>query len=1028
MVAALGVGPLTAAEVSVDGRQFRLPEGFTVERVAGTNLVQRPVSASFDELGRLYVTDSDGSNEAPAEQLKHPGARIMRLEDRDGDGVFDASTVFADQVMFPQGCLWHDGWVYVAAPPSIWRFRDEDGDGRAERREEWFKGGTLTGCANDIHGPYLGPDGFLYWTKGAFAEQTHRLASGKTLKDRAAHIYRMRPDGTGLDVVMSGGMDNPVEVAFTAEGEALFTSTFIDFSQPGYRDGIGHAVYGGVFGKQNDVLDDGQVVRTGPELLHPFYQAGPAAECGLTRYESEVFGPEYRDNLFATTFNLHKVTRHVLRNEGATFASADSDFLVTDDLDFHPTDVLEDADGSLLVVDTGGWYKLCCPSSQLVKPDVLGTIYRIRRTGATPPADPRGLRANWGEGAIAQIASRLGDPRPAVRQRAGHILAVLGTNSLPLLQVQLKAASADVRRNAVWALSQIDDPTARRSFVGIFRTETDPGVLQTALKAIAIFRNPTTVGAVAGMLNETNLPVLRAAFEAFGRTGSGPMAMMAFNPFQSEALRAAADPVLEHSVAYSLIEIAHPESTRMGFNHSQAINQRAALVALDQMPGGALKPAEVARFLTSADLRLRDAATWILRRHPEWGGDLASWFRTQLNRENLPADQLGRVQSLLPMLIRDPAGQQLIAEATASSNYPMTTRRAALAAMATSDLKTGPSAWIPAILAAMSAGELQSAAIRAARPFGANDAMQSALRAIAKSPSADLPLRLEALSALPTDRTLNGNEFEFVRAQLAPELPATNRIAAAEILGHSHLSSEQLGQLLEAVANAGPLELIRLLAAYGSSSEEDLGLRLMKILSASKGAKALHPSQIKPHFARFPATVQRAAEEFLASLDIDGPQKAERLKKLLAEIQALEGDIRRGQAVFNGPKAACSACHRIGYVGGDLGPSLTEIGKVRTEQDLLESIVFPSASFVRSFEPTLVSLKNGDQISGLIKRETSDDIQLATGPGMPQQIARADIAGLHPGTVSVMPGGLDEQLTRQELADLLKFLKDVRWK
>jgi hypothetical protein len=194
---------------------------------------------------------------------------------------------------------------------------------------------------------------------------------------------------TGLDVVMTGGMDNPVEVAFTAEGEVVFTSTFIDFSQPGFRDGIAHATYGAVFGKENSALDDGRVKRTGPDLTHPFVQFGAGAPSGLCRYEGTAFGPEYRDNLFATLFNLRKVTRHRLRLNGATYASTDSDFVVSDSLDFHPTDVLEDADGSLLIVDTGGWYKLCCPSSQLAKADVLGGIYRVRRKDA--PACSAGL-------------------------------------------------------------------------------------------------------------------------------------------------------------------------------------------------------------------------------------------------------------------------------------------------------------------------------------------------------------------------------------------------------------------------------------------------------------------------------------------------------------------------------------------------------------------------------------------------------------------------------------------------------------
>jgi putative membrane-bound dehydrogenase-like protein len=1029
LAAALATGRAFAAEFTLDGRKFTVPDGFTVQRVTAPNLVARPISASFDHQGRLYVTESDGSNEAPEEQLKHPGARVVRLEDKDNDGVFDAANEFADKVMFPQGCLWHDGWVYVAAPPSIWRYRDSDGDGKAEQREEWFKGGTLTGCANDIHGPYLGPDGFIYWTKGAFSEQTHRLGNGQELKDRAAHIYRMRPDGTGLDVIMSGGMDNPVEVAFTAEGEAIFTSTFIDFSEPGFRDGIAHAVYGGVYGKVNDVLTDGRVKRTGPDLLHPFYQAGPAAECGLTRYESEVFGAEYRDNLFATTFNLHRVTRHVLHFNGASFGSEDHDFLVSDDVDFHPTDVLEDADGSLLVVNTGGWYKLCCPSSQLAKPDVLGAIYRVRKTGATPPADPRGLNANWGEGAVAQIASRLGDDRPAVRNRAAQMLAAMGTNALPLLQVQLKAASPDVRRNALWALAQINDLTAKRTIANLFRTETDDTVIRTALKAIAIFRMSPAMGVVAGELGQTNPPTLRVAFEAFGRTAVGEMAMMAFNPFQNEPAKSAAkDPFLEHSAIMALVEIAHPETTRMGFNHSQAINQRAALIALDQMPNGGLKPGEVVPFVTAADERLRSAALWVLGRHPEWGGDLASWFYSQLKDPGATPEHLDRLHGPLHLLTHHDVGRQVLSDLVTETNLAMATRQAALEAIAGTSLKEPPAAWKTAVLRALEQPPLLGAAIRAARVLNGDSILQSALRKLATTDALAAGQRLDALTALPGGATLGEPEFAFARSQLAAELPPALRLAAAGVLARAKLDPAQLKDLTKSVATAGPLELNRLLGAFDGGGEESLGLQLVEALGQARSAKALHPSQLKPHFAKFPAAVQKSADTFLASVDADVGKQAAQLDALLAELQKLGGDQRRGQAVFNGPKAACSACHRIGYLGGDVGPELTKIGEVRTERDLLEAIVFPSASFVRSYEPSLVTLKGGDQVTGLVRHESAEEVHLLTGPGAIQRIRRAEIEELRPGTVSVMPGGLDEQLTRQELADLLRFVKDVRWR
>jgi len=207
-----------AAEVKLANHTFTVPDGFEVELISGPPVVQRPISAAFDEQGRLYVTDSSVSNDKPDKQLQEKPHRVLRLEDTKGNGHFDKATVFADKMMFPEGCLWYDGSVYVAAPPSIWKLTDTNNDGVADVREEWHQGKTLTGCANDLHGPYLGPDGWIYWCKGAFAEQTYQLPNGKTFTSRAAHIFRARPDHTGLEPVIAGGMDNPVGLAWTAEG------------------------------------------------------------------------------------------------------------------------------------------------------------------------------------------------------------------------------------------------------------------------------------------------------------------------------------------------------------------------------------------------------------------------------------------------------------------------------------------------------------------------------------------------------------------------------------------------------------------------------------------------------------------------------------------------------------------------------------------------------------------------------------------------------------------------------------------
>ncbi len=1035
----------TATEFTIDGRKFTVPSGFIVERIATTNLVQRPVSGSFDDRGRLYVTDSSGSNLPPAEQLKNPTHRVLRLEDTDGDGIYDKSVVFADKVMFPQGCLWHAGSVYVAGPPSIWKFTDADGDGVADKREEWFNGGTLTGCANDIHGPYLGPDGFLYWTKGAFSEQTHTLGDGSILKDRAAHIFRRRPDGTGLAVVMTGGMDNPVEVAFSREGEVFFTSTFIDFSQPGFRDGIGHATYGAVFGKENDVLNDRAVKRTGPKLTQPFIQFGAGAPSGLCRYESDVFGAGYKDNLFASLFNLHKITRHGLRPSGATFASTDSDFLVSDDTDFHPTDVLEDGDGSLLVIDTGGWYKLCCPSSQLAKPDVFGAIYRVRKADAKKVNDPYGLQTKFGELKPEELATLLGDPKPVVRSKAADELVNRGDAIVTFLtNIVANPATLEQPIGAAFVLGRIGSTNSgtalwEMSYDPIPGDHGDYPFLRSVFRATAANNLPVD-------LNSSSLGVMTAAACARELTGMVALETAArmkmtnhLSILVSLAEQLVGDPALRSAASLAFVDLTKAKELRAEFANYYPVHyeRRIAngqtnglrirtepihalyLTSLDQVQDSDLKAGEVAPSLISTNQTLRETAQWIVGRHPEWSGELAGWFRQQLTSSNTA------VVSQLGILTKSDAGQQLLAEAVTNSVFGPETRVAALNAIAGAGLKTPPAVWRDAVRVALATPSLAS--VKAARSFSGDAAVQRSLSGIAADARFPDTLRLEALGSLPSGLALEGASIGFLKATLASTNPPLSRTAAASTLAKAKLTDAQRLDLAALVGGVGPLELPRLLAAFEAGPTETLGLKLLSSLKDSVAAKSLPVSVWKGLFAKFPAGVKQAAEPFLAGLDADAPKQAARLETLIGELKALKGDVRRGQAVFNSAKASCAACHRIGYLGGKLGPDLTSISQARTERDLLEAIVYPSASFVRSYEPVLVTRKDGEEIAGVLRRDAADEVVIGTGPETEVRIARGEITEMRPGTVSVMPQGLDEQLSRQELADLVTFLKNTKW-
>jgi len=1014
--------PAKAASFKIGAHTFTLPDGFTVELVASAPLVERPISIAFDERGRLHATDSSGSNEKGPTQYERKDHRIVRLEDTDGDGRFDKSVVFADKMMFPEGALWLDGSLHVAAPPQIWKLTDTDGDGVADKREVWHDGQTLTGCANDLHGPYLGRDGWIYWCKGAFAEQRCTLPNGRPFVTRAAHIFRARPDGTGLEPVLTGGMDNPVGVAFSSTGERFLSCTFVE-PGGGRRDGLLHAIYGGVYGKDHDVLTGHP--RTG-DLMPVMTHMGAAAPCGLTTYNSRGFGDDFRDNLFACYFNLHKVVRHELIPDGATFKTKDTDFVVSDNVDFHPTDVLEDADGSLLIVDTGGWYKICCPTSQLAKPDVLGGIYRVRKTGAPKLKDPRGLRLAWAKMNPTELAELLGDERLYVRQRAIHELGKKGSAADSVLnEVVTQAKSVEARQNAVWTLTRLGGRAAREA-VRTALNDTEPSVVHTAMHSVALWRDTAAAGRLEMFLAGEKKALARAAAEALGRIGDKHAVGVLLS-----ATAGPADRVLEHSLTYALIEIADPAGTAAGLRSASPFTRHATLVALDQMENGGLQVEQVVPLLKSADPVLKQTASWIVSHRPEWGDALAGFFRERLAAKSSNDAERGELQHQLSQLGQAPAIQDLLAATIGDSSASLDARLLALRAMASAGLKETPMRWFGEVTRLLSGGDasLISQAVATARalplPKQGHAELAAALVNVGRGTGVPPEVRLDALAAAPALGLVEPSLFDFLSANLDGKQPMLMRGAAANVLARAKLTPEQQLSLAGTMRNVGPLEAPKLLPAFERGAHEALGLRLIAALRQSAGLRGLRVDLLRPLLAKYPKSVQEAGIELLTLLNADVAKQAAHLAELLDQTK--DGDARRGQALFNSPRAACATCHAIGYQGGRLGPDLTRIGQVRSERDLLEAIVYPSASFVRSYEPFTVTTKGGDDYSGIIRKDGPDEVVLATGPETEQHITRAEIAGMRPGTVSLMPEGLDEVLTKQELADLLAFLQATKW-
>jgi len=266
-----------------------VPAGFTVELAAPPHLVGYPMMACFDERGRLFIAESAGFNLDEKQLAERRPNFIRMLEDTDGDGRFDRSTIFADQLMIPNGVLWHQGALYVAEPPGIWRYTDTNNDGVADTREHIAGNVRSNGMSSTLHGPTLHPSGRLFWCSGQSGYSLDKNSEPPPGRI-APGVFSLKVDGSEHEVYAVGGMANPVEVTFNDEGEVFGTIAILGRYDGQRNDSLMHWIYGGVYAHNKN--DPVPLKRTGPDLP-ALSRVGQVAPAGLAHYRGVAFGSEF---------------------------------------------------------------------------------------------------------------------------------------------------------------------------------------------------------------------------------------------------------------------------------------------------------------------------------------------------------------------------------------------------------------------------------------------------------------------------------------------------------------------------------------------------------------------------------------------------------------------------------------------------------------------------------------------------------------------------------------------------------------
>ena len=908
-----------------------LPPGFTLSLAATPPLVTHPIMGCLDDKGRLFIGDAVGVNWNKAQLEKNPPNRVLLLEDTNADGSFDKSTVFADKMTFPQGACWLNGSLYVCSPPSLWKLTDTNNDGIADQREEIVTGFDYTGNAADVHGPKLHPNGRLYWCHGRKNHDIKQKDGTLVSKRLASGIWSCNPDGTDIQWHALGCADNPTGLDFTPEGDLIGTVNLY-YSNP-RGDTLMHWLYRGVYERPDQMKAIEGLPRT-LEKMPIIHNFGHVAVSGC------AFWPAYQQpstknqelrtqNLMVTHFNTQRLVRMELTPSGSTYTATEHEFLKLNDPDIHLTDVIADPrDGSLLLLNTGGWFRSGCPSSLMAKPDLHGAIYRIKKIHSTPVVT-----------ATAQFT-------PLDLQSAIH---------------HLQSQDPHTRRRAMeWINQNIpeDHPEAEK--------------ISAALRPL--------LGQDLDAPTEHSLISLSQKFE---------------------------------TTNYHDVRDAKDLSTL-----------RHALLCFkaDDAASANLTAGIASDHLDSLDPDLAQIALRMVISHP----DADEWFTPKLQKwlsdEDLAPHQHTALRAYGTALLDKPNTQALV---TALLNHASeAAQNTALEIIASQSGSLQNPNWLPPLenlLTSAPNPRLLDALKKLQSPR-----FDSKLEALAKDPTQPLSLRLKALDTLKK-LTLTPETFSLLLDSLTgPQNSAAARIQAATMLAKAPLTPAQGLTLAPALATVGPVELKELLTLIRKKKDPSQ-------TTAFATAIARNPALISQQESIYRTTFSSAPPEIFETLIHPAYAKAEatteakkRQLSSLAEKATTTGDPAKGRDLFAQGAGTCIACHKIGDLGRDIGPNLSHIGAIRTERDLLESVLFPSNTLARDYEAHLFETRDGQSHLGVIRSHTAEGLLLIDVAGQEKNLPHTQIIADTPLPTSLMPMGLDQTLPEENLLHLTAYLRSLR--
>jgi len=955
-------------------KKIHLPPGFELQLVACEPEIGKPINLAFDDHGRLLVTVSY-EYPIPAKEGVPARDMVKVLEDFAPDGRARKISTYVSGLNIPLGVVPTQDGVICYSIPKVWRFTDEGGSGKAEKREPLY--GDIG--TRDTHGmtnsftPWI--DGWIYACHGFSNHSELRPAlGGPGIVMDSGNTYRMRPDGTKIEYYTHGQV-NPFGLCFDPLGNLYSADCH---SKPIYQ--LLRGAWYESFGGQHDGLGLGPLMMT---HLH-----GSTAIGGIVYYAATQFPEAHQGTVFVGNPVTGCVNQDRLEKHGSSWkAVAMPNFIRSDDRWFRPVDLKLAPDGSIYMADFYnriiGHYEV--PLTHPGRDRERGRIWRIVYTGegATPPRPMPDLFTLSSEGLIALLK----DDNLQVRVRAtNHLIDRIGQAAVEPTKAAMVANSPATRAHGLWVLERLG--ALDEALVRTLAADGASLVRVHLLKALGERTNWTFEPAlVLAKLADADPFVRRAAAEALG-LHPDPDGVKALLGLWSAT--PADDTHLVHTVRMAIRD----HLKRPGTYGALSGFDRDSLRRIANVTPG-VRTEESAAF----------AFQWLRDEGPD--ASLLRYAARYLKADLLPAlFEHAKTLESRPIREQMPFIRAVQQSCQERGMAPPATFRGWAEKASIAGLESGDKTMV-------------QDALKLCREFKLSGAFEPMLR-VALDPKAPTEARAGAFDCLPALDPARGL-VAIARVTAASEESTAIRLKSAAVLGAQNTPEARVEilKLLQAVPHAIAVQI-----AIGMAGSREGGGALLGAIDQGKASPRLLADRAVE--GRFRATNVRELLDRREKIMKDLPPEDERVLQLIKARQkgfaAAKPDPAHGAEVY---QKTCAGCHKIDGKGQKVGPELDAV-YTRGVERLLEDILDPNRNVDQAFRATLIKTKDGRVISGLVMREEGEVVVIQEAADKETRLSKADIEQRVLSQLSPMPTNVVEPLSEPDFYDLLAFLLQPR--